>query len=244
MKNSRCSTRTGTVFLLRHGDSRQDKIKRYIGQADIPLNAEGRAQAFCWQQKLAHIPLERIFCSDLSRSIETARIIAEGRSESVQPLHKFREINLGAWDGLSFDDVQRLYPSEYERRGADMVTYRTPGGECFADLAARVIPLFVEIVRGSSGNLLIVGHSGVNMVIISHILGMPLENLFRIRQDYGCMNVIDFDSHGMRLRKMNLADPDDTPTPFYGAGPNVKNCRHFSDKADNSIQATRPANKL
>jgi probable phosphoglycerate mutase len=205
MSTEQGNSRAGIIYLLRHGDSRQDEIKRYIGQADLPLNAEGRAQAACWQKKLAHIAMERIFCSDLSRSIESARIIAGGRSESVQPLHKLREINLGAWDGLSFDDVRRLYPDEYERRGANMVTYRSPGGECFADLAARVVPLFVEIVAGSSGNLLIVGHAGVNMVIICHILGMPLENLFRIRQDYGCMNIIEFDSHGMRLQTMNLA---------------------------------------
>jgi probable phosphoglycerate mutase len=216
MSSNRGNNHSGVIYLLRHGDSRQDDIKRYIGQADLPLNAEGRAQASCWQQKLAHISLERIFCSDLSRSLETARIIAEGRSEPVQPLHKLREINLGAWDGLSFDEVQRLYPSEYERRGTDMVTYRTPGGECFVDLAARVVPIFVEIVRGSAGNLLIVGHAGVNMVIICHILGIPLENLFRIRQDYGCMNIIDFDSHGMRLRKMNLASLDNSPLPFSG----------------------------
>jgi probable phosphoglycerate mutase len=222
MSNNRGNTRTGTIYLLRHGDSRQDEIKRYIGQADLPLNADGRTQASCWRKALAHISLERIFCSDLSRSLETARIIAEGRSETVQPFHKLREINLGAWDGLSFDDVQRLYPGEFERRGADMVTYRTPGGECFADLAARVVPLFMEIVAGSSGNLLIVGHAGVNMVIICHILGMPLGNLFRMRQDYGCMNVIEFDSHGMRLRKMNLARLDNSFLPSDGAGRDEK----------------------
>jgi alpha-ribazole phosphatase len=210
-------TRRDTIYLLRHGDSRQDEIKRYIGQVNIPLNAEGREQAFCWRRELAQIPLERIYCSDLSRSLETARIIAEGRSEPVQPLHDLREINLGAWDGLSFADVQRLYPGEYERRGADIFTYRTPGGESFADLAARVVPLFLEIVAKSSGNLLIVGHAGVNMVINRHVLGMPLENIFRIRQDYGCMNVIDFNSHGMRLRMMNSACRDNSPLPCSGA---------------------------
>jgi probable phosphoglycerate mutase len=145
-----------------------------------------------------------------------------------------REINLGAWDGLSFDDVQRLYPSEYERRGAAMITYRTPGGECFADLAARVVPLFVEIVRGSSGNLLFVGHSSVNMVIICHILGMPLEHLFRIRQDYACMNIIDSNSNGMRLRKMNIANIGSFPLPSFAADSAGKNYRHFSPKPDHS----------
>ncbi len=192
------------VYLLRHGDSSQDDIKRYIGQADLPLNETGLAQAARWQRALADIPLESIYCSDLSRSLETARIIANGRSETVQPLHKLREINMGAWDGLSFDDVRRLYPEEYAKRGAGMTTYRPPGGESFSDLAARVIPLFVEIVRGAAGNVLIVGHAGVNMVIICYILGMPLENLFRIRQDYGCMNVIECSDGLMRLKRMNV----------------------------------------
>jgi len=193
-----------TVFLLRHGDSRQDGVKRYIGQADLSLNEEGRAQAEDWRSEMAQIPLQRIFCSDLSRSHETACIVARGRGEAVRPLSRLREINLGVWDGQSMDEVRRRYPAEYEKRGADMVYYRPPGGECFADVAARVIPLFEEIVRNASGNLLIVGHAGVNKVILCHILGMPLENLFRIRQDYCCLNVIDNGREGMRLRLMNM----------------------------------------
>lgn len=195
-----------TVYLLRHGDSRQDNVKRYVGQTDIPLTGEGRAQAAGWRNKLAAVPLHRIFSSDLSRSYETAAIIAEGRSEPVQPLSRLREIDLGGWDGLTFEEVRRLYPFEYEKRGADMVYYRPPEGECFADVAARVIPLFEEIVRSTPGNLLIVGHSGVNKVILCHILGMPLENLFRIQQDYACLNVIDNGREGMRLRLMNMGN--------------------------------------
>lgn len=193
-----------TVYLMRHGDIRQDSVRRYIGQADIELNAAGRSQAVSWRTELAGIPLKRIYCSDLCRSHETACIIAEGRNAPVQPLSKLREINMGAWDGQAMDEVRTQYAGEYEKRGADMVYYRPPAGECFADVAARVIPLFEEIVRNTAGNLLIVGHAGVNRVIISHILGMPLDNLFRLRQDYGCLNVIDCGRERMRLREMNL----------------------------------------
>ena len=204
MSDNRNSPYPTTVYLLRHGDIRQDTIKRYIGQADIALNTLGRNQAFSWRRELAPIPLRRIYCSDLSRAHETACIIAEGRNAPVQALPKLREINLGAWDGQAIDDVRRIYEGEYEKRGADMVYYRPPAGECFADVAARVIPLFEEIVRNSAGNLLIVAHAGVNKVILCHILGMPLENLFRLRQDYGCLNVIDCGRDKMRLREMNL----------------------------------------
>lgn len=204
MSNTHNSSYPTTVFLMRHGDIRQDNVRRYIGQADIELNATGRAQAISWRTELANIPLKRIYCSDLCRSHETACIIAEGRSAPVQPLSKLREINMGAWDGQAMDDVRSHYAGEYEKRGSDMVYYRPPAGECFADVAARVIPLFEEIVRNTTGNLLIVGHAGVNRVILSHILGMPLDNLFRLRQDYACLNVIDCGRDGMRLREMNL----------------------------------------
>jgi alpha-ribazole phosphatase len=207
MSNNRDFPCKTTIYLLRHGDSRQDDVKRYIGQADLPLNGSGRAQAAGWQQELAAVPMQRIFSSDLSRSFETACIVAEGRTEPVQPLARLREINLGGWDGRSMDEVRLFNPFEYEKRGADMVYYRPPGGECFADVAARVIPLFEELVRGVQGNVLIVGHAGVNKVILCHILGMPLANLFRMRQDYGCLNVIDCGRDGMRLRGMNMGSP-------------------------------------
>lgn len=209
------------VYLLRHGDSRQDDQKRYVGQADLQLNDEGRGQAAAWRRELATLPLQRIYSSDLSRSYETARIIAQGRGETVQPLARLREINLGGWDGQPMADVRRLYPYEYEKRGADMVYYRPPGGECFADVAARVIPLFDEIVRSSSGNVLIVGHAGVNKIILCHVLGMPLQNLFRMRQEYGYLNLIDCGKDGMTLRGMNLSslglEPEAEAEPCYRA---------------------------
>lgn len=206
MSDNRGNSCTTTIYLLRHGDSRQDDVKRYVGQADLPLNAEGRIQATGWRNKLAAIPLHRIFCSDLSRSYETACIIAEGRSEPVQPLPRLREIDLGGWEGLTFEEVRRFYPSEYRNRGADLISYRTPGGECFADVAARVVPLFEQIVHGVTGNVLVVGHSGVNRVILCHILGMPMANMFRIRQDYGCLTVIDCSKDGMCVRGMNMCN--------------------------------------
>jgi probable phosphoglycerate mutase len=204
MNNNRDKSHSAVVYLLRHGDIRKDEIKRYIGQADLSLNETGRAQALSWQNELAQVSLSRIFCSDLSRSYETACIIADGRSAPVQSLHKLREINLGAWDGQQIADVRRLYPGEYEKRGDDLVYYRPPAGECFADIAARVIPLFEEIVRNVPGNVLIVGHAGVNKVILCHLLGMPLENLLRLNQDYGCLNIIEYGTDSVSLRGINI----------------------------------------
>jgi alpha-ribazole phosphatase len=191
---SHLETGTGahTVYLMRHGDSRPDAVRRFVGRTDYSLNDAGRAQAEWWRGELSQVPISRVCCSDLKRSVETAKIIGEGRSAPLTRVPEFREIDLGAWDGLAMQDVRRQFPAEYERRGADLAGYRPPQGESFADLSDRVLPAFEEVIRESSGSLLIIGHAGVNRVILCHLLGMPLANLFRLGQEYGCLNVVEF----------------------------------------------------
>jgi len=204
MNNGRQEAGKSVVYLLRHGDSRQDAVRRYIGQSDDPLNETGRIQAERWQRELRAIPLRRFFCSDLRRSVETARIILGDRAGQVTVLPGMREISMGRWEGLPMEEVRCTLPEEYERRGARPDCHRPPGGENFIDLRERVLPLFETILRDESGPALLVGHAGVNRVILCHLLGMPLDNLFRLRQDYGCMNIIVREKGSLRVDAMNL----------------------------------------
>jgi broad specificity phosphatase PhoE len=198
-KSRRC-----TVYLLRHGDSRQDTIRRFIGRMNFPLNERGEKEADFWRQKLFSIPFGRVCSSGLARSIETARIIVRGRLLSIEALPELDEINLGQWEGLPVDEVRRRFPLEYEWRGADLAGYRIPGGESFSDVMARVLPVFEEITKGINENVLIIGHAGVNRVILCHLLGVSLNNLFRLGQDYCCLNIIEHSGDAVLLRGMNI----------------------------------------
>jgi len=191
------------LYLLRHADCRQDAVKRYIGQIDLPLNKTGIEQALCLAREMKDIPFQWIYCSDLKRSYETAKIISGGRHDLICQIKAMREINLGQWEGLSMEEVARRFPEEYRARGNDPGNFRPPGGESFNDLTVRVIPQYMKLMKASHGNVLIVGHAGVNRVILCHILGMPLSHLFRLEQDYGGMNVIAGDVAGMKLFRMN-----------------------------------------
>jgi broad specificity phosphatase PhoE len=61
-----------------------------------------------------------------------------------------------------------------------------------------------ETTHQLEGDELIVGHAGVNRVILCHALGIPLANLFQICQDYGCMNILEFDGGSLRLKAMKM----------------------------------------
>jgi probable phosphoglycerate mutase len=198
------------IYLLRHGTIEGHEEKRFIGQIDLPLDENGLRQARWWQKALVDIAFERVCCSDLIRSRETARIIAGDRGMHIDIIPQLREINLGDWDGLSVAEVRQLFPREYERMGKSLSSYRPGGGESFTDLQRRVVPAFERIVGESEGPILIAAHAGVNRVILCHVLEMPLANLFRLDQDYGSLNVIGCKDGSFRVRSVNLIPPVQT----------------------------------
>lgn len=193
------------IYLLRHGKiAIEPNEQRYIGQIDIPLSDEGVCQARLLQEKFAGKDIAAIFCSDLTRSVHTARIIAAKLELQVQSRRELREISMGDWEGKSFREIAQAYPEEYARRGNNIINYRIPGAESFAECKSRILAAFTDIVNATAGNLLIVGHAGTNRLLLCHILGMPLENLFRISQDYGCVNILLAGNSGQyRVKLLN-----------------------------------------
>lgn len=193
------------IYLIRHGKPElADEQRRFIGQVDLQLCAEGCRQAQVLGEKLQSRKIDAVFCSDLKRSVETARPIAATHNLESIVLPQLREINLGKWDGVTFSEIARIYPKEFRQRGNDIAYFRPPGGESFSDCNTRSLAAFQEIRRTHYKNMVIVGHAGVNRLLLCHILGVPLNNLFRITQDYACMNVIAATETSYKVRYLNM----------------------------------------
>ena len=115
-----------------------------------------------------------------------------------------REINLGVWDGRPMQDIEAEFPAEWKKRGACIDTFRPPKGESFTDLYQRVIPVFEHIAETVPGPVLIVGHAGVNRVILCRVLNMHIRKLFSIGQNYGALNIIEKGKAGLKVAAMNV----------------------------------------
>lgn len=205
----RSSRSRGTIYLLRHGTVHvPGDGKRYIGWQDVVLNKEGRNQAGNWAGYFSGRVLDDIYCSDLTRCMETAGIIGARCALEPKPVPALREVALGAWEGQRFRTIQTLYPRAFRERGVHIADHRPPGGESFRDLQARVWPLFEAITRCFSGHTLIVTHAGVIRVLLCRLLDMPLENLFLIGQTHGALNILEARSRSWRIRAMNLPRSD------------------------------------
>lgn len=194
-----------TIYLLRHGQPElPDNQRRFIGQADLHLSAEGHRQAEALGERFRGKPIDAVFSSDLVRSVETAQAIT--RHHKLEPilLPGLREIGLGKWEGETFSEVARIYPREFRLRGRDIAHFRPPEGESFADCGQRALKAYREILGMPYEQIVIVGHAGVNRTILCHIMGIQLANLFRLTQDYACMNVIIQAENASHIKCLNL----------------------------------------
>ncbi|PIE65741.1 MAG: hypothetical protein CSA26_02475, partial [Desulfobacterales bacterium] len=114
------------------------------------------------------------------------------------------EISLGLWEGLSIAEVKARFPGGFEARGKDLAGYRPPGGESFADLQQRAWAAFVQLVENGPEHLAVIAHAGVNRTLLCAILEMNLGNLFRLKQDYGCVNRIRFEKEQFSIQSLNI----------------------------------------
>ena len=190
------------LYLVRHGAIIQVSGKSYIGQIDLPLSEEGVEQAWALREWLEPVRFSHLYSSDLSRAQRTCRIIA-GSEWSIKSVPQCREISLGEWEGYTFHDIREQFPAAYAARGRDIENWRPPSGESFADCRSRALDALHEILRDAQENVLLVGHAGVNRVILCEALGIPLANLHSLGQDYGCVNIIDYSNQRTRVQLLN-----------------------------------------
>ncbi len=179
------------IYLLRHGAIQGFDRKTYIGQSDLPLSAEGIDQAIAWHRFFQDILPEKIVCSDLERSLHTAKIIAGPSSGGIQVQNAFREISLGRWEGIPMKEIRKNFPEQWALRGRNLKGFRPPGGESFSDLAKRVLPAFHQLCAYIQSDTVIVAHAGVNRVILAELMGADLNAVLQIPQDYAAGNLIE-----------------------------------------------------
>jgi alpha-ribazole phosphatase len=204
-----------TIYLIRHGKTQlPDNERRYIGHFDVPLDEAGVEQARCLRQRFDGVHITAAYCSDLLRSRQTTEIVVKNTLIPIYTRQDLREIHLGEWEGCTFTGIGQRFPDEFRERGADIVHYRVPGGESFDDCHKRVLTAFYDILKVSTGSILITGHAGVNRMILCHIMGLPLQDLFKIRQEYSCMNIIQQSFSGLQVVMVNNDDESSRVMPL------------------------------
>lgn len=180
-----------TVYLLRHGEVANSHLVCLNGHHDIALSENGVAQSKRLGETLSHYPVSAVYSSDLTRTREGARAIAEPHGLTPTSCPELRELSFGKWEGMSVSELAEQHPGVLEHRFQNPDTFKADGGESFQDLHDRVLPKFHAIAQAHLGEtIVIVAHGGVNRVVLCDLLEFPLKNLFRISQEYAAVNRI------------------------------------------------------
>ena len=163
------------ILLARHGETTENRERRFQGQKDVPLNEHGREQARALAEAAAGETIEALYTSPLVRARETAEIVAERIGLEPRPDDRLKEVDVGEWQDRLKDDVEREDPegwAAFERAGEE---FRFPGGESFAEQQERVIAALVDITQRGELPALVVCHRGVVRCALAHTHRRGLE---------------------------------------------------------------------
>ncbi len=178
-------------FLVRHGETEWNRVRRIQGLSDIPLNDTGREQAHAVAEILAAHKFDAIVSSPLSRARDTASIIAE-RLGMPQPtiVEGLIERNYGDAEGSNGQDLDHLYPPGTE----------IPGREPREAVTARAIRALRELALAHpDSDVIAVAHGGVIRSVVEYAAPgqhhEPITNcsVHSFRMVAGSLELVAFD---------------------------------------------------
>jgi glucosyl-3-phosphoglycerate phosphatase len=151
----------GALLCIRHAESTMNAAGLWQGQADPPLSPKGRIQARRLADELVGAGLVALVSSDLARARETAEILGATLGLAVERWPELREMDVGAWSGLSHEEIARCWPEDYARFGGGCPDVRPGGGESRRELHARVTRALTEAAaRWPGERVAVVTHRG------------------------------------------------------------------------------------
>ncbi len=208
------------VVLVRHGESQWNAAKRLQGFAGPGLTERGRAEACAVAAHLRRLAprASLLVRSDLPRVAETAAPTAVALDVAVEVDERLREIDVGTWSGLTWDQVEARDGDTLRawRRGIDV---RRGGGETFGELRARVWRAVRDLAgRGGGGPVLVFTHGGPIRVAVAALLGLPPLGENRLAPvGNASMTELELDDDAGMLRSYDrrghLDAPDDAAWP-------------------------------
>jgi broad specificity phosphatase PhoE len=188
------------LYITRHGETEWNTQRRTQGIQDIGLTDKGRQQARVLRDRLIDVSIDRIYCSDLHRAVETASIVAAGFNMGVVSTPLLREVSFGCWEGYTIEEIEQKFPGQLNMWNQDFSFYPDQG-ESISSVQLRVRSFIRQLKKydiNELDNALIVSHALTNKILILELMEMPLIYLKNIRQDNTALSILEI-SHDKNM---------------------------------------------
>lgn len=208
---------TKLLYLVRHAETAWNAACRLQGHADQPLSPLGERQIQRLAQRFAARHLQGIYTSHLTRSRQTASAIAQGNGHGVVPVveRALAEIHLGAWEGLTPEEIDAQFDGAYELWRTTPSRVTIPQAEPLQAFRRRVHDAFTRIVAGvAEGETVVVTHGGVIASVLADVLGADYDHLLRrLRLDNAGVTALDCAGRHPAILWINATDHLAASTP-------------------------------
>ncbi len=188
------------LYLVRHGQTDLNKVRRYQGRIDVPLNETGIGQAQKLALRLSSEPFDKIYASPLVRAQETAKTIHNGRNIDIVSLPELVEMDFGKLEGKTYKEIIEIFP-DWDPAVFD---FTFAGGENLDSLAIRIksfVAMLKELDEGS--NILVVTHSGCLRIILCLLLDIDINKWWQFKIDVASLTIMDNVMQGAVLTLLN-----------------------------------------
>ena len=177
-----------TLYFARHGQTQANVQKRFSGEKDSPLTPLGLEQAaqvgHILKRELGEAPGFQFVCSPLARAVATMKIARQVMGLPLEGFvtdNRLKEIDLGVWDQLTDDEARALSPILFEKRGNDKWHVRVPGGENYAEVAARIS----DWVRELKSDTIAISHGATTRILRGLLAGLDWRAMSNLDEPQG-----------------------------------------------------------
>ena len=183
-RNDLNGKKTTTVYLVRHGTTAWNQQLRYQGQADNPLDEAGEKQGACLKNYFRDIHVDLGVTSPLQRAVKTLEFCLDSQDHDVPVLVEpaVMEINFGAVDGMTKEEIQAAFPEFYRMYvlNEDRGHAKAPGGESMIEVYNRVSEAIMRIVKEHRGETIVIASHGTAIqTFLNYASGIPAEKMDR-----------------------------------------------------------------
>lgn len=195
------------LFLIRHGETEWNKMKRIQGHCDIPLSDYGVQQGELAGNYLRGQNFSAIYSSDLLRAKKTAQLI--GKYQQLDPIicSGLREIKMGLWEGLNWDQVGNIYPEQQQKWIENAVENGPQGGENLNKAHQRVWQSILEICnKEQQGLKAIVTHGLVIATCVCRLKGESIANWRFYSPENTSITRVKYHNNNLELIEFNRYD--------------------------------------
>lgn len=203
------------VIMVRHGQSQANAEGFFAGQTDIPLTPLGLCQAERTADYLRDRRIDRIYSSDLMRSMQTAEPTARMHGLSVISEPGLREIFAGKWEHMAYTEVERQYPTTHGVWGSHIGLAHPDGGESVTEVAARICGTVERLARENEGRCIALFTHALPIRSMGCIWqGIPISEMERLpwctnaavtEAEYGADGSVRFLCYGYDAHQVGVA---------------------------------------